>query len=587
MFSYIFMKILESRPGRYDKGINILSLGITKRIRSMIVRKFIKKDSSVLDIGCGTGTLAIDSSLKGADVVGIDISKDMLDVARKKLKDRKWKDKVAFRQAGVADLDSMFEENSFDTITSTLVFSELYPDERKWTLDQARRVLKKDGTLVVACEVVPRNTLKRVLHWIVRFPLAVLTYLVAQTGTNAVPDLEGELLKAGFEIKFRKYFFLDSLALLAARKVEGSKKKSSKNKVRKPGFDISFIRTIWDYIGRWFPDPVEPGIRAIGHPGRNSPVMATSNYHLTVRRVERSLKGMSCYLLVAPTGGINVWCGSAGGEMTEHSIISVIKTSGISELVDHRSLLLPLLCAPGVDRKVLNEHTGWEAGFGPLYSKDIPTFLKTGKLEKKNTSARFKLPFRLEMLFSMNFLMWLAISVPMFIISMKLWLFFSALYWGAALILFGAYNILPGKSGWLKSIATGVLISLGILSVQMFYLHDAGLSSIGWVAGTMGIVMWMGFDLRGIVTGETSEAVGLLTRLDIGPIGKLHKPSVKGSLSVHIDPDICIACRTCIKVCPVNVFEFQEGRVDMKNRNRCMKCLACIKQCPVNALDLR
>ena len=66
MFSYIFMKILESRPGRYDKGINILSLGVTKRIRSMIVSRFIKKDSRVLDIGCGTGTLAIDSSRKGA-----------------------------------------------------------------------------------------------------------------------------------------------------------------------------------------------------------------------------------------------------------------------------------------------------------------------------------------------------------------------------------------------------------------------------------------------------------------------------------------------------------------------------------------
>ena len=57
MFSYIFMKILESRPSRYDKGINILTGGHAKRVKREIVDEWIKPGLEVLDIGCGTGEM--------------------------------------------------------------------------------------------------------------------------------------------------------------------------------------------------------------------------------------------------------------------------------------------------------------------------------------------------------------------------------------------------------------------------------------------------------------------------------------------------------------------------------------------------
>ncbi len=78
---------------------------------------------------------------------------------------------------------------------------------------------------------------------------------------------------------------------------------------------------------RVFPLPTKTGLIKIGSPDRNSPVFLTGNYHLTVQRVKRSLSGMDTYLLVANSRGINVWCGAAGGHFTNHSVISVLKTS--------------------------------------------------------------------------------------------------------------------------------------------------------------------------------------------------------------------------------------------------------------------
>ena len=78
MFSYIFMKILEKRPERYDTGINILSGGHAKKIRKQIVQNYVKPGMEILDIGCGTGSLIIDAAKAGARTTGVDISTGML-----------------------------------------------------------------------------------------------------------------------------------------------------------------------------------------------------------------------------------------------------------------------------------------------------------------------------------------------------------------------------------------------------------------------------------------------------------------------------------------------------------------------------
>ena len=148
---------------------------------------------------------------------------------------------------------------------------------------------------------------------------------------------------------------------------------------------------------RSLPWPVKPGLIAVGHPGRDAPVLLTCNYDLTVRRVLRALRGLDVYLLVAPSKGINVWCAAAGGYFTSHQVISILRTSGIGDLVDHRRLTLPQLSATGVERKLVAERTGWRAVFGPVYASDIPAYLANGKKTEAMRQVRFTLRDRMEM----------------------------------------------------------------------------------------------------------------------------------------------------------------------------------------------
>jgi SAM-dependent methyltransferase len=278
----------------------------------------------------------------------------MLAVARERIKKYGLENKVVLHQAGVVEIDRLFDEKSFDLITSTLVMSELYDEERQWALKELVRILKPDGKLLVVSEVRPKQFLKRAIYYALRFPLALVTYLISQTGTKPVRNLADEIRQAGFEITEERYSFLESFVTVVARRSEIAQP-AAVARAMQPDQDRSPIKSLFDFCGRWFPNPVVPGLRRIGTPDRDSPVVVTGNFHLTVRRVEKALTSQNCYLLVVQSKGINVWCASAGGEMNTHSIITALKTSNIDSLVDHRVLILPQLSAPGIDTKLLKK----------------------------------------------------------------------------------------------------------------------------------------------------------------------------------------------------------------------------------------
>lgn len=113
------------------------------------------------------------------------------------------------------------------------------------------------------------------------------------------------------------------------------------------------VVTVVETLLRVLPFPTKTGLIKIGNPNRQSPVLLTGNFGLTVARVKRAMKGIDAYLLVANSHGINVWCAAAGGHLTSHAVVSVLKTSGVSELVDHRCVILPQLAATGIESQVM------------------------------------------------------------------------------------------------------------------------------------------------------------------------------------------------------------------------------------------
>jgi ubiquinone/menaquinone biosynthesis C-methylase UbiE len=218
MASYVFMKVLESSARRYDAGINILSLGQINKIKREIVDNYIAAGDKVLEIGCGTGTLAVLCAEKGASVFGFDTSSRMLGIAKKKIRERNLSNRVEIAEMGAIEMDKAFASETFDKVVSTLVFSELYSDEQRYVLAEAYRVLKQGGLIVIADEVRSNSVAKRVIQLLVRIPLMVITYILTQTSTKAVKGIENAIAGAGFEIVHQERRFFDSFGLYIAKK---------------------------------------------------------------------------------------------------------------------------------------------------------------------------------------------------------------------------------------------------------------------------------------------------------------------------------------------------------------------------------
>ena len=199
MSAYVLMKVLESAPGRYDLGIRLLTLGQVDRAYDRLVSR-IQTGQCVLDIGCGTGALTVRAARRGARVVGIDINAQMLDIARRRVAGMGRALHVELREMGVAELDGE-PASSYDIVMSGLSLSELTDGERTFALRQAYRLLKLGGLLLLADEVIPRNVLKWLLHWCIRLPLMLLTYLFTQTTTRSLKRLPEEVRAAGFEVE--------------------------------------------------------------------------------------------------------------------------------------------------------------------------------------------------------------------------------------------------------------------------------------------------------------------------------------------------------------------------------------------------
>lgn len=218
MASYIFMKILESAPQRYDMGINLISFGQSRRTQQEIVEEYICEGNQVLEIGCGTGNLAISCAKKGASVVALDISSQMLAIAARKVREHDLIDKIRLEEMGAIELENAFDDNTFDRIVSTLVFSELYTNEQKYVLSQAYRILRPSGLIIIADEVKPRTLWKRIMRSSIRIPLALITYLLTQTSTKALEDIKGPMMDTGFKIIRERRSFIDSFGLFVGQK---------------------------------------------------------------------------------------------------------------------------------------------------------------------------------------------------------------------------------------------------------------------------------------------------------------------------------------------------------------------------------
>jgi len=273
--------------------------------------------------------------------------------------------------------------------------------------------------------------------------------------------------------------------------------------------------------------------------------------------------------------------------LNTHSVITAIKTSRINERVDHPQIILPQFSAPGVDRQLLKKETGRSGVFGPAYSKDIPLFIQNPQTVFEHNRAEFSLLFRLEMLLSMNFIVWMVIGILTLIIKPGLFFPLSAYFWITGFILYAGYPLIPGKSGWLKAALLSAMEVIAIGLFSGFLLQMPVFSYWKMMIMVCAINIWLGFDLRGIVAGHPSEAEWLMCRLGMRSFGHIFSAKVFSTGKIQQDVNKCNNCRTCFLVCPKGVFGFiDKDKIRVQKQWECFACNACVTQCAEEALGL-
>jgi ArsR family transcriptional regulator len=100
----------------------------------------------LLDIGTGTGRLLELAAPRAERALGVDMSRDMLALARARLAERGLADRATVRQADMYRLP--FADASFDAVAMQMVLH--YAEEPAAALAEAARVLRPGGTLLIA-----------------------------------------------------------------------------------------------------------------------------------------------------------------------------------------------------------------------------------------------------------------------------------------------------------------------------------------------------------------------------------------------------------------------------------------------------
>ena len=330
----------------------------------------------------------------------------------------------------------------------------------------------------------------------------------------------------------------------------------------------------------------------MGNPGRSSPVLLTCNFFLTVERLKRILRKLDAWLVVADSKGINVWCAAGADEFNTHSVVSALKTSGIGDEVDHRTVILPPLGGPGIRAVDIGALTGWSPRWGPVRMEDLPRFLAGGsQRDEPMKRVTFGWRERLDAGLGSLFILYLAGAAGFAALGSHLLV--DYLLVGAVTFLFFmlASPWIPGKRGVTKVLVLDLVLGVVLLATWFFPQLDAA-----WLRADLVIAMAMllvyGFELGGLASTMTSDLDPLLHRLGVGAWGNLEYPVtlrnelLRGRRQLVLERNRCLGCGRCDEICPRHVWKLgEDGRARLSRPERCTACRACLVQCEPGAIQ--
>ncbi len=196
--------LLIRRASFYDTLVNILTLGQSSRMRRMTIDlALLNPGESLLDVGCGTGGVAIPAKMRvgsAGKIAGIDPSPEMLAVARRNALRRGLE--IDFRLGAIEALP--YDDATFDAVTASLMIHHLRGDLVERGAAEILRVLKPGGRLLVVDTMrSARFPAKQFLALLerrhgIRFGIEELPPILRSVGFSAVRLLDDRFRMIGF-----------------------------------------------------------------------------------------------------------------------------------------------------------------------------------------------------------------------------------------------------------------------------------------------------------------------------------------------------------------------------------------------------
>lgn len=168
---------------------------LTERRAAMYVIEFaeITDNTQVLEVACGTGVVfekIVKLNPNGVNI-GIDLSPDMLEKAKKrliKIKDANYE----LKEGDVLRLD--FADNTFDTVINNFMVDLMPADTFDKIAEEFYRVTKPNGKIIISTFSFGKKKINKIWFWVAKNIPDLLT------GCRPVSFKEN-LIKAGFEIE--------------------------------------------------------------------------------------------------------------------------------------------------------------------------------------------------------------------------------------------------------------------------------------------------------------------------------------------------------------------------------------------------
>lgn len=152
--AYDFDKIART----YDRLNRVMTFGFDRRWRKRAVSDLY---GNVLDVACGTGDMCVELLKRGCTVTGVDLSEEMLAIAKQKTASANFQLSAFNFQLGNAEA-LPFAEGEFDAVTCAFGVRNFVHLEQG--LSEMLRVLKPGGTMVILELATPDSLLIRLFY---------------------------------------------------------------------------------------------------------------------------------------------------------------------------------------------------------------------------------------------------------------------------------------------------------------------------------------------------------------------------------------------------------------------------------------